>query len=740
MKKLNCEHVRNHKFLHFPLLLILLFALLFTLGACDSHEHTGGERCMQKAICQICGEEYGEPAGHVFEYVRDKDGHTKKCTREGCVEPESRAAHSGGVSTCTSVGTCTVCGYEYLPKREHNVVGATCAKLGTCTTCGEEAGELLAHKYKGATCTKAGTCTVCGSEGGDLAAHQYQGATCAKLGVCSACGAEGGEFSDEHVLPDDADACTLCGLDYYSVTLKFTLNATKDGYIVSGLGSCTRTVITVPDTYKGLPVTEIGSSALSRWSDEKCNEIVEVQLPASVVKIGDNAFNGNEKLKSVTMPGVQEIGDSAFAECLLLNNVHFQDSLLKIGQNAFFCCTSLQEIIISPSITEIGGAAFMGCSNLKKLELHDGITQLGECMVMECKALEYLYIPKLIVEIPQSFAEGCTSLKTVETGGNLKSIGTQAFYKCTSLQSFDFGNALEIIAPRAFTECTSLTVVELPDTVKTIDTNAFLGCTSLRQLIIPSTVETIGIKITQKCDTLEYNIYKGMQYLGDSKNPYLLFMGKADSSEKDIIIHEDTRFVWPNMTFAELEAESIYWGKSVESYWFDSFKGANALEKIEVSAENKKYHSQGNCLIETATKTLLHGCKSSIIPGDGTVTVIGRAAFYSLETLTHLIIPSTVKTIEVNAFAYCTGLEWLVIGNGVKVIKDEILINANASVVIYYMGSADEWEEIAIAGYNATGIGRNYELVNARRYYYSETQPTGEGNFWHYVDGKPKPW
>jgi hypothetical protein len=30
--------------------------------------------------------------------------------------------------------------------------------------------------------------------------------------------------------------------------------------------------------------------------------------------------------------------------------------------------------------------------------------------------------------------------------------------------------------------------------------------------------------------------------------------------------------------------------------------------------------------------------------------------------------------------------------------------------------------------------------VNATRYYYSETEPTEEGNFWHWVDGEVVVW
>ena len=34
----------------------------------------------------------------------------------------------------------------------------------------------------------------------------------------------------------------------------------------------------------------------------------------------------------------------------------------------------------------------------------------------------------------------------------------------------------------------------------------------------------------------------------------------------------------------------------------------------------------------------------------------------------------------------------------------------------------------------------NAELVEATRYYYSETEPADDGNFWHYVDDVPAKW
>jgi hypothetical protein len=68
------------------------------------------------------------------------------------------------------------------------------------------------------------------------------------------------------------------------------------------------------------------------------------------------------------------------------------------------------------------------------------------------------------------------------------------------------------------------------------------------------------------------------------------------------------------------------------------------------------------------------GAKAVVIPGmiDGLpVTVIGTYAFYGCRELTSITIPSSVRTIEKSAFAWCTGLKRLDLPNSVTSIGEE---------------------------------------------------------------------
>ena len=85
-----------------------------------------------------------------------------------------------------------------------------------------------------------------------------------------------------------------------------------------------------------------------------------------------------------------------------------------------------------------------------------------------------------------------------------------------------------------------------------------------------------------------------------------------------------------------------------------AFSGCSGLESIEVESDNSVYYSNGNCLIERASMTLVLGCRNSIIP-EG-VTVIGSQAFSGCSGLTEITIPSSVTTIGVGAFFGCNGL------------------------------------------------------------------------------------
>lgn len=79
-------------------------------------KHTGGTAtCTKKAVCEFCGEEYGEYASHNYGGKYESDGtyHWKKCQNKGCDATTEKEAHKGGEATTTKRAVCEVCGAEY---------------------------------------------------------------------------------------------------------------------------------------------------------------------------------------------------------------------------------------------------------------------------------------------------------------------------------------------------------------------------------------------------------------------------------------------------------------------------------------------------------------------------------------------------------------------------------------------------------------------------------------------------
>ena len=112
--------------------------------------------------------------------------------------------------------------------------------------------------------------------------------------------------------------CDSCGARLLSQGLAYIISG--EGYcIVSGIGTCKDSVITIPSTYNGLPVKAIANSAFQHIN------ITEVIIPDTVTTIGTYAFYGCYALEQVTIPAnVTTIGSWAFGGCANLYSVTFE--------------------------------------------------------------------------------------------------------------------------------------------------------------------------------------------------------------------------------------------------------------------------------------------------------------------------------------------------------------------------------------------------------------------------------
>jgi len=197
----------------------------------------------------------------------------------------------------------------------------------------------------------------------------------------------------------------------------------------------------------------------------------------------------------------------------------------------------------------------------------------------------------------------------------ITSVGNSAFMGCKYAESVTIGNSVKTIGDDAFFRCESLVTVDVPDSVITIGNSAFSWCFALEDITLSDNLETIGDEAFYYCQSL------GSFFLPDSVTS----------------IGERVLGLCPS------------------------------LGKIEVGIYNPVYYSGTNSIIETATNTLIIGCKKTYISNG--VEAIGEGAFEDCNDIKELIIPSTVRVIEQKAFVG-SGIESLDIRDGVETIGE----------------------------------------------------------------------
>ena len=490
--------------------------------------------------------------------------------------------------------------------------------------------------------------------------------------------------------------------------------------------------------------TKAGESKLSKdenglvvFSDGSDKLLVDYQgsngdvvVPNSITQIYEYAFYNNTSLLTVTiLSNVTSIPAYAFAGCSGLTNVTIPDSVTSIDIWAFSDCSGLTSITIPDSVTKIGDAAFYGCNGLTSITIPDGVTSIGSSAFFGCKGLTSITIPISVTSIGQIAFQGCNSLTTVNWNAKActdvyQSTVNPLFGDCSNLTTLNIGNNVESIPGYTFAGCSGLTTVNW-NAKACVNVGSFLfeDCPSLITVNIGDNVTAIASNGFSSCDVLKNinvsennEMYVSVGGILYNKNktqiifvPYAIqgdvtipngvtsissYAFRNRNNITSITIPDSVTNIGDFAFYNCSGLTNITIPYNVTSIGDRAFSGCSSLTSISVDAKNTKYHSSGNCLIETATKTMILGCQNSVIPSDGSVTIIGNYAFAGCSGLTSITIPNGVTNVGGCAFQNCSSITSITIPNSVTIINGSAFEYCRALTSIYFNGTKEQWNAI----------------------------------------------
>ena len=139
------------------------------------------------------------------------------------------------------------------------------------------------------------------------------------------------------------------------------------------------------------------------------------------------------------------------------------------------------------------------------------------------------------------------------------------------------------------------------------------------------------------------------------------------------VVFPDTLTRIASQSFQRTALTSVTIPASVTDLDYSAISDSPNISAIDVAPGNPVFHSVDNCVIETEKKSLHIGCKTSLIPTDGSVIKIGVGAFSVCGCPENVIIPDCVTELEGAVFFECGDIKTLSIGAGVTGIGKHAL-------------------------------------------------------------------
>lgn len=503
-----------------------------------------------------------------------------------------------------------------------------------------------------------------------------------------------------------------------------------------------------------LKKVSVKSGTLGNRSFVNCINLEEIDISADVTAIGENAFYGCRKLKTLTTPVYLDgASGSDNYDTAYYYGIHGCNGYTKYG-----------DITLNIVGGQIGAKAFYNSKSIVGVTLNN-VSQVGNYAFSRCVALKSVALNNVSAIGNYAFSQ-CNSLENI-AAESLQQIGKGAFKGCSALKEAVLTDGVRQIGEETFMDCSELISVTLPKTIQTIGNDAFANCPRLVEVYNLSNLQiTVGSSENGSVGLYAIDVYTslteksklsnvdGMLYRKGDKNYVVRYYG----TESAVVVADGTHVINRN-AFEGRAIESVTLPQSLEEIGGYAFNNT-ALHSVVIPqsvtkigayafANNRSLSSADivNCQIAELCDHVFYNSSITSITVPSTVTAIGEGAFELCDMLSgHVVLSENITKIGGNVFKGCNSLKKLTIPFVGSELNDtnnfaflfgadapaveELIVLADAPIGKGAFEGIESLRNVSIAGVKVIGEGafkncRNLNTVN----YSEDIQEIGKGAF-----------
>lgn len=236
-----------------------------------------------------------------------------------------------------------------------------------------------------------------------------------------------------------------------------------------------------------------GCRILGKHSFYLCDNLKEVVIPSSIIKLENNPFSGCTKINLVNKSDYYHIDDSVIydkdyssvigclnsinTDCLVLKDVK------RICRNSFWNCKGIRKIVLPKTLESIGYNPFVSCSNIEfesnseNYMVYDNALYTADKSKLICYPAKYaigdIHLPDEVITLERGAFSGCDKMTNIHLH-NVSIISKTCFTNCNSLERVYCSDLVTYIGEWAFAHCTKLKEISVYNDCF-IDNNATLN-------------------------------------------------------------------------------------------------------------------------------------------------------------------------------------------------------------------------------------------------------------------------